>query len=49
MCTSECSSKLRHSGIDAEYVGVKLLNKHDGTMHEFLTERFPSPSSNDIG
>ena len=47
-CTSECGNKLRHRGINAMYVRVKLLNKHDGTMHGFLTERFPSPSLNDI-
>ena len=24
-CTSECSNKLRHIGIDVVYIGVKLL------------------------
>ena len=36
MCTSKCSNKLRYNGIDAVYVGVKLLNKHDGTPRGFL-------------
>ena len=47
-CTSKSHSELRHRGIDAVYVGVKLLNKHDRAPHEFLTERFPSPSPIDI-
>ena len=41
-CTFECSNKLRHNGIDAVYVGVELLYKHDGTTHGSL-----SPSKND--
>ena len=49
MCTSECRNKLRHKGIDVVYVGVELLNKHNGTTHEFLIEKFSSLSSNDIG
>ena len=49
MCTSECRNKLRHKVIDALYVGVKLLNKHDRTTHRFLTKRFPSSSPNDMG
>ena len=36
MCTSKCSNKLRYNGFDAVYVGVKLLNKHDGTPRGFL-------------
>ena len=47
-CTSECKNKLRYSGINTVYVGVKLLNKHDRTTHGFLVERFPSLSLNDI-
>ena len=31
------------------YVGVKLLYKHEGTPQGYLTKRFPSPSSNDMG
>ena len=48
-CTSKCRKKLRRRGIDAVYVGVELLYKHNGTTHGFLTERFPSSSPNDIG
>ena len=36
-CTFECRKKLRHRGIDAVYVGVELLYKHNGTTHGFLT------------
>ena len=46
-CTSECSSKLRYKGIDAVYIGVKLLYKHDRTPQGSLKKRFPTPSSND--
>ena len=36
-CTSECRNKLRHRGIDAMYVRVELMYKHDETTHKFLT------------
>ena len=42
-------NKLRHIGINVMYVGVKLLNKHDGTPHGFLKQRFPISSPNDFG
>ena len=35
-CTLEYGNKLRHRGIIAVYVGVKLLYKHDGTSRGFL-------------
>ena len=44
----ECCNKLRDKGIDAVYVGVKLLYKHDGTPRGSLKQRFPTPSSNDF-
>ena len=55
MCVFECSNKLRYSGIDIVYVGVKLLYKHDRTplyKHDrtpqgFLKERILAPSPND--
>ena len=47
MCTSECSSKLRYTGIDVMYIGVKLLYKHDGTPQKSLKKRFLTLSLND--
>ena len=49
MGTSECSSKLRHRGINAMYVGVKILYKHDRTPQRSLKKRFPTLGSNDSG
>ena len=35
--TSKCPSKLRYRGIDTVYIGVKLLDKHNGTPQGSLT------------
>ena len=45
MCTFECSNKLRHNGIDAMYVGVKLLNKYDGTPRGIFQVEIPNLES----
>ena len=36
-CTSKSYSELRHRDINAMYVGVEILYKHDRTTHGFLT------------
>ena len=38
---------MRYRVIDALYVRVKLLYKHDRTPQGYLTKRFPAPSPND--
>ena len=49
MCTSNERSKLRYRGIDAMYIGVKLLYNHDQTPQWTFTERSPTSGLNDGG
>ena len=43
----KCSGKSRYIGINAVYIEVKLLYKHDKTPQRSLKKRFLAPSPND--